>query len=119
MGLLALLKELWEAANEGQWARFVMLMGGPQAKRKDSPISIAKQWSDKPSRYQEPTGEEIIGIAFGNVTIPTRIHQWRVEYRPKGEKEVIRGITGTPPIEDPLNDTGLIDYRLAPLEFCQ
>lgn len=81
-GLTGLLKALWDATNAGLWDQFVMLMGGPQATRKDLPISLAKQWNDKPNRYQEPTGEEIIGIAYGNVTIPTRIHQWTVVHKP-------------------------------------
>ena len=51
-----------------------MLMGASFMKRKYLPLSIAKQWSDKPNGYQEAIGEEIIGIDYGNVAIPTRIH---------------------------------------------
>ena len=50
MGVTGELKELRDAADKGEWDRFVMLMGGPQAKRKDFPISLAKQWNDKPNR---------------------------------------------------------------------
>ncbi|SFU61063.1 hypothetical protein SAMN05216417_11014 [Nitrosospira multiformis] len=52
-----------------------MLMGGPEVKRKDFPISLAKQWSDEPNRYREPKGETI-GIIWENTVFPTRIHQW-------------------------------------------
>ncbi|SCY13290.1 hypothetical protein SAMN05216308_104200 [Nitrosospira sp. Nsp13] len=44
------LQELWEAADKGEWDRFVMLMVGPKAKRKDFPISLAKQWNDEPNQ---------------------------------------------------------------------
>lgn len=50
--------------------------------RKEAPISSAKQWNDKPNRYLEPIGEERIGILFWNVVFPTKLHQWRIEFRP-------------------------------------
>ncbi len=75
------LQELQEAADKDGWDRFVMLMGGPQAKRKDLPISLAKQWSDKPNRYREPKGDEIIGIAWASAIFPTRIHQWTIRHK--------------------------------------
>jgi hypothetical protein len=46
MGVAGELEELRDAADRGEWDCFVMLMGGPQAKRKDFPISLAKQWND-------------------------------------------------------------------------
>ena len=58
VGVAGELQELQEAADKGEWDRFVMLMGGPNAKRKDFPISLAKQWNDEPNRYREPKGEE-------------------------------------------------------------
>ena len=75
------LQELREAADKGEWDRFVTLMGGPTAKRKDFAISLAKQWNDEPNRYKEPKGEEIIGIAWESVVFPTRIHQWTIQHR--------------------------------------
>lgn len=117
-GLTGFVKTLWEAANDGLWDIFVMLMGGPQAKRKDLPISLAKQWNDKPNRYQEPTGDEIIGIAYGNVTIPTRIHQWAVNYLPENQKIEINSID-----QIAANNSQFFDREpiraLAPLEYCQ
>jgi len=117
-GLSGVVKKLWEAANDALWDVYVMLMGGPQAKRKDLPISLAKQWNDKPNRYQEPTGDEIIGISCGNVTIPTRIHQWDVVYKPEFEKIEIKAIDPTS-----ANNLHFFDrepiWALAPLEFCQ
>ena len=91
-GLPASLKAIWDAANEGLWDAFVMLMGGPFARRDESPISIAKQWNDKLNRYGEPIGEEVIGIAYGNIVIPTRIHQWTITHQPHQQKTEIRPI---------------------------
>ncbi|SEL00037.1 replication endonuclease [Nitrosovibrio tenuis] len=87
MGVTGELKELREAADKGEWDRYVMLMGGPQAKRKDFPISLAKQWNDEPNRYREPKGEEIIGIAWASAIFPTRIHQWTIRRKCDGSKQ--------------------------------
>jgi len=92
-GLTGILKAIWGAANDGLWDQFVMLMGGPQATRKMWPISIAKQWNDQPNRYQESKGQEIIGITYGNVIIPTRLHQWTIVHKPNLQKVEIRAIT--------------------------
>jgi hypothetical protein len=95
-------------------------MGGPDAKRKDFPISIAKQWNDKPNRYQEPKGYEVIGISYGNVTIPTRIHQWTVTCQP--ENTNLRVIVAN---SNSLSEGGFNSFddfkkgALAPLEYCQ
>ena len=80
-----------------------MLMGGPQAKRKDFPITLAKQWNDKPNRYKEPKGEEVIGIAREKTVFPTRIHQWTV--RQKCESEKLRGQVE---LKEAANESGAI-----------
>jgi hypothetical protein len=118
MGVTGELKELREAADKGEWDRFVMLMGGPQAKRKDSPISLAKQWSDEPNRYKEPKGEKVIGITWKKAVFPTRIHQWTVRQKCKADK-LNRPIE----LKELANESAEI-YPLhsdgsAPLEYCQ
>ena len=62
-----------------------MIMGGPQALRKELPVSIAKQWNDRFNQYQEPAGDEIIEVKFGNVILPTRINQWTITYKPENQ----------------------------------
>ena len=121
-------KEVWEAANDAKWDKFVLLMGGFDAKRKAFPISLAKQWNDELNSYQEAKGLEIIGIAHGNVTIPTRLHQWKVCYKPNFNQVNIRVINDNLIISNSLNERFNIEYQknefeflgaLAPLEFCQ
>ncbi|WP_052494138.1 replication endonuclease [Nitrosospira sp. NpAV] len=87
MGVTGELKELRDTADKGEWDRFVMLMGGPQAKRKNFPITLAKQWNDKPNRYGEPKGEEVIGIAWEKTVFPTRIHQWVISHKSEPESK--------------------------------
>jgi hypothetical protein len=118
MGVTGELEKLREAADKGEWGRFVMLMGGSQAKRKDFPISVAKQWNDEPNRYKVPKGEEIIGIAWEKAVFPTRIHQWTI--RSKCESDKLKK-----PVElkEPANESAAIlplhQVGPAPLEYCQ
>ena len=86
--LSGLIGEIQKAADSGDWQHFVELMGGPTLARKDSIVTVSKQWSDKPNRYQEPTGYQIIGVNWGKVVITTRIFQWKIEYRRKVENEL-------------------------------
>lgn len=79
--LQGLVLEAWEAANNGEWKTFIQLMGGPNASRKECPLKIARLWNDAPNRYLESKGYEIFGIVYGNVTLPSRIHQWTVTYK--------------------------------------
>lgn len=66
------------AADDGDWARFTELMGGPDAPRKKHPIKLYKAWSDEPGRYGEPVGERIYGVECDSVIAVTRIHTWVV-----------------------------------------
>lgn len=117
-GLEGLLKSLWEAANQGDWQRFVELMGGPTVKRKDCPVALAHVWSDKPNRYQEPTGSQLYGIQYNNIIVPTRIHQWTIKNKPKRREtrpDQAQVINISPSGSWPPD----ADAPLAPLEFCQ
>lgn len=108
--LKGLLLEAWEAANKGNWETFIKLMGGPTVNRKDCPLKISRQWSDEPNRYLEPKGYQIIGVAYGNITIPTRIHQWTVTFKSENQKIDIR----TTPLDTSPLDTSnypLMEYE--------
>lgn len=87
-GLEGLLKDVWEAANNGKgdWGKFVALLGGATVSRKDIPVTIAKTWSDEPNRYQEPKGYQLYGVQYLNIAIPTRIHTWTTQYKPQKTK---------------------------------
>lgn len=123
--LSGLLLEAWQAADKGDWETFIKLMGGPNISRKDYPLTTARLWSDEPNRYLEPKGFKIIGVNYGNVLVPTRLHQWTVTYLAK-QKDHNGDIEGSrPPDIDPSNpihylmDTSPVDSPLETLEFCQ
>jgi hypothetical protein len=68
-------------ADTGDWAAYVKANGGIDCLRTDRPVQLAKAWSDEPGRYGEPKGEITFGIACENVTVQTRIHTWKVEFK--------------------------------------
>lgn len=123
--LKGLALEAWQAADNGDWETFIKLMGGPNISRKDCPLKIARQWSDEPNRYMEPKGYKIIGVSYGNVLVPTRIHQWTVKYQPQlanssDDLEPSRApYIGPSSFESFTLDTSPLDTPLDPLEFCQ
>ena len=92
--------------------------GWTQSKTKDFPISLAKQWNDKPNRYREPKGEKIIGITWERAVFPTRIHQWTIRHKCEPNKlkrpVELKESTNKSAAIIPLHQIGP-----APLEYCQ
>ncbi|MBU2640929.1 MAG: replication endonuclease [Gammaproteobacteria bacterium] len=76
------LADLSAVADQGEWRAYVTLMGGPFARRKDHALRVARLWNDQPGQYGEPLGWQIKGVQYGNLFIPTRFVQWRIERRP-------------------------------------
>ncbi len=83
--LTGLMYDFWYAADKKNWQSFTNLIGGSTASRKDHPIKIARIWSDKPNKYLEPKGYEIIGVHQASLTIPTRLHTWSVTFQNSNE----------------------------------
>jgi hypothetical protein len=68
------------AADAGNWARFVEVMGGWEARRKDMPIKLARDSAEatKPNRYGEDAQPPVIGVVdatTGQLEV-TRLHEW-------------------------------------------
>lgn len=77
------IKQAFEAADAGQWAAFLQVMGGTTPKRKELPIQLAKIESDEKGRYGDPIGNKTIGVQSGDIILKTRIHVWRFMTLPK------------------------------------
>lgn len=66
------------ACDDGDWSRFVELMGGAFVKRDQQPIRPYNEKSDNPGRYGQEV-ERIKGVIMNGVKkIITRIHEWVV-----------------------------------------
>ncbi len=73
----SVLESLRAAADAGEWAKFVMLMGGPICPRRRRPASV---WSvtvtERRNAYGEPAGPRIKGVAVLGAVAITRVHEW-------------------------------------------
>lgn len=115
-------KEAFEAADAGQWAAFLQVMGGTTPKRKELPIQLAKIESDEKGRYGDPIGNKTIGVQSGDIILKTRIHVWHFMTLPKQSPSqfnnqsihgaAIAGITGAAQPHTQFRNA-------TPLEFCQ
>lgn len=69
------------AADAGDWGRFMEVMGGYEAKRKDMPLQLAKEMAG-PNRYGEQPEQPsvvfgVVEVASG-VVAKSRIHEWTI-----------------------------------------
>ena len=101
------------AADSRDWAAYIVAMGGIYARRCDFTIQLAKTYSDKLNRYDEPLGEIIFGVQSGDLLLATRLHCWSIQ-RINHEATDESGRSGREPINLTKNSN-----EFAPLEFCQ
>jgi hypothetical protein len=76
-----LIGEATKAADAGDWATFVRLMGGPSCKRRDAPIALWKRESNSTTRYGEPRTAYLLGLACEDGKSISRPHVWEVKRR--------------------------------------
>lgn len=81
-----------KAADAGDWAGFVQAMGGACVERDARPIRLAKRGAldartgePRLNRYGEPAEDQVFGVEYGPVIVPTRVHEWRIE---RGKEKV-------------------------------
>lgn len=80
------LEAIRAAADNGNWAEFVELMGGPLVKRKDLPVKLERAFNSSKGRYGEPVGDQIIGLGFKGETIISLKHAWEIRFNPKNNR---------------------------------
>jgi len=73
------LAEAINAADKGNWARFIQLMGGVTAKRKDHPIKLLKEDREGRGKYGDPIKQVICGIQLEGLQLRTRLYRWCIE----------------------------------------
>lgn len=107
-----LLQEAADAADQGQWSRFLQLMGGANAPRKHQPIKLEKQESEETSKYGEPVGPVVIGVRTETHQLRTRLHTWTLKRTTMGEAGADGRSAAQPRPARP-------QPAAVPLEFCQ
>ncbi|MBB5017806.1 hypothetical protein HNQ59_001076 [Chitinivorax tropicus] len=76
-----------EAADAGEWAEFVKVLGGTGLKLADLPIRLGRE-TGRTNRYGEDVGVRILGVvdADDGVFVKSRIHKWTVDFAPDRER---------------------------------
>jgi len=93
-----IIEDARQVADDGDYAGFLDVMGGPLLNRKDIPIQLATAPCDKLGRYGEPQGDLIIGVQAGNITALSPRHEWEIKKgpalgQPQGQKGPERNCT--------------------------
>jgi len=85
------LEVIRQAADSGDWAAFVMAMGGPFVSRKDQCASIAYGKGNKlnkdtgeiipvlKTKYRDEAKDRVIGVLYAGMTVLSRINFWEIK----------------------------------------
>lgn len=84
------LLKIHEAADAGEWAEYVFLMGGVFCKRDEQPVRplyLEKVNVDtgevKQSYFDEVITIALKGVRYADKEVITRVHEWRIENQPE------------------------------------
>lgn len=71
-----------QAADAGDWGKFVMVMGGVDCRRDERPVQLYKEEQSLSNRYGEPRADRVRGVletATGQYAI-SRVHVWEMRF---------------------------------------
>lgn len=77
-------EQIVQAADAGDWAEYTRLMGGPTARRRDRPISVARESFDRATgevftgRYTDPV-PRVVGLAHALGLLVSRWIVWTIQ----------------------------------------
>lgn len=83
-----LIANLEAAADKGDFAKFVELMGGVCTKRVDQPLRAMMIEKPESNRYSETT-QKLKGLLGSAGKVVTRIHDWRMQKRKRNPDNFI------------------------------
>jgi hypothetical protein len=101
------LEQLRVAADSGDWAAFVKLMGGPNIPRNSQPVRPAYAFSEKLNRptgeitkvthteYGDDARERVIGVMMAGIAVLSRTHFWEIRENEKvhtARQNIMNGI---------------------------
>lgn len=90
-----LIGPLSAAADRGDWADFVRLLGGPQQARQALPVSLEKVEDHRLGRYGDILGPRVVGLSLGNVVFSTRFHTWEIKRKTAAQNCTLDSLPST------------------------
>lgn len=92
-----ILQHAYDAADSGDWALFIQVLGGIEQDKKNLPIKVLKLWSDEAGQYGDPKGESIQGITDGIQDAISRDKIWTISRKGNNVTDSLRMEGGSPP----------------------
>jgi len=83
------IKEVWLAANTGDWCGYIKAMGGIDCGRDNHTVALSKKWSDETNEYGDPLGWFIDGVVSKGTFINTKIHHWKISEMNKSKESFV------------------------------
>ena len=73
------------AADKGDWAKFCLLMGGVNKRRKEQNLTLLKKTQEELNRYGEPRADSTLGVVEKETGFfkVTRDYQWQIKLNGK------------------------------------
>ncbi len=76
-----------QAADSNDWALYMVIMGGPCAKKLQQPIWLLLCHTDKFNEYEEPVLAFVIGVESANDYEQSRVHVWEKKLKAAGSEK--------------------------------
>ena len=114
-----LLEQIREAADAGDWATFVKIMGGPNTSRKDQKIRPAYALPENINRstgeitpvthtaYGDVARERVIGVLIAGITVLSRTHLWQIKENDKVRSARHKIMNGIVDLLEEINDQNM------------
>jgi len=91
------IQHAFDAADSGDWAKFIEVLGGIEQEKKNLPIKVYRAWSDEEGKYGEPKGDSILGITDGVQDILSRDKIWTISRKKNNVTDSVRMEGYSPP----------------------
>ncbi|MFV2044148.1 MAG: replication endonuclease [Anaerolineales bacterium] len=104
-----ILGDAFQAADDGDWARYIEVMGGASAGRADWPLRLAVAWSDRLNRYEEPEGYRVFGVEGPEQVAVSRPYRWTIGLIEKSDSNVEGAGMGPEPPRECTEEPGELD----------
>jgi len=85
-----ILQQAYDAADSGNWALFIDVLGGIEQEKKNLPVRLYSIWSDEEGKFGDPMGESILGVTDGINEVISRDQNWTISRKGNNVTTLVR-----------------------------
>jgi hypothetical protein len=85
-----ILQQAFDAADCGNWALFIDVLGGIEQEKKNLPVRLYRIWSDEEGKFGDPKGESILGVTDGISEVISRDQNWTISRKGNNVTALVR-----------------------------